>query len=135
MIQEFVNVYMENKEKLRNAFSKKHPDDYEEIVKILINVLSDSIDGWNDKPDSERIHVIDDGDYQGTLVFVIAETGYQPSVYWATTVSYGSCSGCDTLEAIKNYDDSPPSRDQIEGYMTLALHLVQNMKRINEDWF
>ena len=80
----------------------------------------------------ERIHKIDDGDYQGTLLFVIAAKGYQPSKYWAVSVGYGSCSGCDTLEGIKSDGDygESPNKQQIADYMTLALHIVQGLKQI-----
>jgi hypothetical protein len=83
------------------------------------------------EPDPTRIHQIDDGDYQGTLLFVIAASGYQPSDYWYVKVGYGSCSGCDTLQAIDGYggySDEAPSKDQVDDYMTLALHIIQGLK-------
>lgn len=51
------------------------------------------------EPDVDRIVVVDHGDYRGDLLFVIPERCYQPSTYWITSVSYGSCPGCDALEA------------------------------------
>ena len=86
---------------------------------------------------NRNIHVIDDGDYQGTLLYIIPEKGYQPSEYWAVKVSYGSCSGCDTMESIRSdyepehwEDDYKPSDQQIDLLWTEALHMMQGMKTI-----
>jgi len=76
------------------------------------------------------VHLIDDGDYQGVLLFVIASGGYQPSEYWTTSVWYGSCSGCDTFQSIM--EDSDYDR-RINDYMTLALHITQKLKKIELD--
>lgn len=127
MIQEFVNQFMANKHVLAEKYSMEHPDSYDSIVKDVIELLGD--DKYRD-PDPSRIHVIDDGDYQGTLLFVIAAKGYQPDKYWFVKISYGSCSGCDTFLSIRDqsgYRDLP-TQGQIEGYMTLALHVVQGLR-------
>jgi hypothetical protein len=125
MISKFVDRFMQNKLQIRAVFESGHPDDYKSIVKAVIqNITGDEYA----EPDENRIHQIDDGDYQGTLVFVVAATGYQPDDYWFVKVGYGSCSGCDTLEAIRNYDDGIPSESQVDQYMTLALHIVQGLK-------
>jgi hypothetical protein len=129
MIQEFIDRWEAGgREKVQARFSEKHPECYRDIVKAVVEAIADS-DAYRN-PDPERIHGIDDGDYQGTLVFVIGESGYQPSTYWAVTVSYGSCSGCDTLEGIRSYDDDKPSEEQTKDYVTLALHILQGLKKI-----
>jgi hypothetical protein len=134
VIKEFVDAYMKNKEELIAVFSAAHPSTYTDIVKSVVQILSSCAgQEWDDRPDPERIHVIDDGDYQGTLVYVIAEQGYQPSTYWYVRISYGSCSGCDTLGAIRCYGDGPQSGEQVAQYMTLALHIVQQMKKMDEE--
>ena len=51
-------------------------------------MLANGFEGYGG-PGLERIHRIDDGDYQGTLVFVIGGKGYQLSTYWYVKVSYG----------------------------------------------
>jgi hypothetical protein len=129
MIREFVERFQspEGQASLRAAFSKR-PDTYQDVVRAVIEVVAGSKD-W-DVPDPDRIHAIDDGDYQGTLVFVIAEKGYQPSRYWYAKVGYGSCSGCDTLQAICSYSSDAPTDDEISQYMTLALHIVQGLKEM-----
>jgi len=131
MIQKFVDKFMEQKQELESIFSEKHPDDYKEIVINVIKIITD--EDVYDVPDPERIHEIDDGDYQGTLVFIIGGTGYQPSDYWSVMIGYGSCSGCDTLEAIRGYSDDKPTKEQIKDYMTLSLHIVQGLSKMNEE--
>lgn len=128
MITEFIEKFEDQKTTLENLFRQKHPDSYQEIVRNVIGVLGNDEYG---SPDKNRIHVIDDGDYQGTLVFVIAANGYQPDDYWYVKVDYGSCSGCDTLQAITEYSDDPPTESQIKDYMTLALHIVQGLKAMD----
>jgi hypothetical protein len=131
MITDFVEKYMSGKDALRSVFAEKHPENYKAIIEAVVKQAAGDAD--YDVPDPERIHQIDDGDYQGTLVFVIGGKGYQPSDYWYVKVSYGSCSSCDTLEAIKNYSDEKPTEEEIDQYMTLALHVVQGMKKMGEE--
>lgn len=132
MIEEFTKAWFANLHALREKFEAAHPDDYKSVVRAVIQMLHDASDR-HDKPDPDRIHEIDDGDYKGTLVYVIGSTGYQPSNYWYVRVGYGSCSGCDTLEAIRSYDNEAPRNDQVDQYMTLALHIVQGLRQMNDE--
>jgi hypothetical protein len=91
-----------------------------EVVKILPDVCR------------ETLHCIDDGDYQGTLLFLIPEDTYQPDNYYYVKVEYGSCSGCDTLESIRDYDSDTPNDEQVKDYMTLCLHIIQKFKKLGE---
>ena len=133
MIQEFVDKFIENKSILREQFKEKKPSGYHSIVESVVKLLSSGDYG---EMDPEKIHCIDDGDYQGTLLFVIAAKGYQPSDYWYTMVSYGSCSGCDTLQAIEDdctYDEKYnriPTEQALNDYVTLALHIVQGLRKM-----
>ena len=130
MIKEFVDKFMESKQELEIIFAEKRPEDYKAIVKSVITILYSDKDKWN-LPDPENIHQIDDGDYQGTLLFVIPSGEYQPSDYWAVKVYYGSCSGCDTLQAINDsWSEEKPTKEQIKDYMELALHIVQGLSKI-----
>lgn len=131
MIQEFVDKFIE---KQNTLFLDKHPDSYEDIVKEVIKTINP--DEEYGEPNPEKIHRINDGSYQGTLVFVIPEVGYQPWDYWYVRVSYGSCSGCDTLQRINGFsydDDDKPSEQQSKDYQTLALHIVQKIKKMGYD--
>ena len=128
MIQKFIDRFNSKKDWVESQFKEKHPDSYKDIVKIVIQTLTGTSDYC---PDPERIHCVDDGNYQGTLLFVIGAEGYQPDNYWFVKVGYGSCSGCDTLQAIHHYSDEPPNDEQVKDYMTLALHVVQGLKSMN----
>ena len=131
MITEFTDRFIVARPQVGAAFRAGHPDDYKAIVKLVIETITRE-DEYDD-PDPERIHEIDDGDYQGTLVYVIGAKGYQPSRYWYVRVSYGSCSGCDTLEAIRGYSDEPPTDEQVREYWTLALHVAQGLREMGGD--
>lgn len=118
MIKDFVMIYMLKKDQLQKKWDEEGPKDYEDIVTEVIKLINpDRNDGL---PDYDRVHCIDEGDYQGTLLFVIAAAGYQPDDFWTVKVYYGSCSGCDTFEACEGVHD----------YMTLALHIVQGLKEV-----
>ena len=134
MIQRFIDKFELNKDKLKEKYSQTHPPTYKNIVKDIVEILGVKNDGcYEDLPDAKRITEIDEGDYQGTLVYVIGAQGYQPSTYWYTMVSYGSCSGCDTLQGISGYSDKAPTEQQTADYLTLALHIVQNIRKMYPD--
>jgi hypothetical protein len=131
MIQEFVQRFDAARGALLEKFSAAHPENYQAIVRAVVEVVTNP-DEYSD-PDPERIVEIDHGSYQGTLVYVIGAKGYQPSDYWYVKVGYGSCSGCDTLEAIKGYRDEKPTEEQAKDYLTLALHIVQRIKKAGDE--
>lgn len=133
MIERFVKYWEDSKGDIRAHFAANWPDDYEAIVKTVIEHMRPAGEDGpyfrEDCPDPDRIHEIDDGEYQGTLIYVIGATGYQPSTYWAVSIGYGSCSGCDTLQAITNYSDTHSDEDLNE-LMQLALNVVQGLRQI-----
>lgn len=127
MIQQAVDNWEANKALLELTLQQVHPENYKILVTWVLQTIKDDDEldfDW------ERMVEIDHGHYQGMLVFVIPETGYQPYQYWYLKIQYGSCSVCDTLEGIRNYNDNPPNLDQVKEYMTLALHIVQNLKEM-----
>lgn len=103
----------------------KYGIDYRDIVSIVIDAIHEG-DG---DPDPNAISEIDDGDYQGVLLFVIPEDIYHPYDYWYVRVFYGSCSGCDTLQSILY--DSYSKEQQINDLFTLALHIFQGLKKLD----
>ena len=134
MIQPFVDKLIGSKDALTAEFQKKRPGSYDDLVNRLVRLLDDEdAFGYDEAPDSARVHMIDDGDYQGTKLYIIGANGYQPSTYWSIFVSYGSCSGCDTFEAIGSYSDDTATEAEAGEYYTLMLHMVQSMKRMGSD--
>ena len=136
MIKEIIKKWNANKEKLAHYFTttpQKEYNEYSKIVEKLFELVINDEDGLS--YEVSKITEIDNGDYQGTLIFIIPEETYQPSEnqYLFTCVSYGSCSGCDTLQAINSYEDGLPNKGQVKEYMTLALHLVQRTKKLYEE--
>jgi hypothetical protein len=139
MIERFVKQWDKNKNKLIEFLSTQNENefDYEFLVKALINnVINDEDALYAENLDSDALTVIDNGHYQGTLLFVVPVDTYQPSEdeYYFTVVGYGSCSGCDTLQSIKDYhyedEDTKPSKENVDEYMTLCLHLLQRFKKL-----
>ena len=130
-----------NKDKLEEALKcnrKLNDCDYSYLLELVVKyILNDEDNEYSDTWDSEKINVIDNGDYQGTLLFLIPAKTYQPSEYeyLMTYVNYGSCSGCDTLRGIQSWDDEPPTEQQLKDYMTLCRDLVVRMiKPYNSGW-
>lgn len=131
MIDVLVRRWDARKDDLRAKYAEKAPDSYDEIVKDVVRLVTNNEDEYGElNLDPERIHAIDDGDYQGTRLFIIGAKGYQPSTYWAVSVWYGSCSGCDTFEGIRHYGDGPPTKQHINDYMRLALYILQSITEI-----
>lgn len=127
MNKEFVKQWDENKLDLEEYFRTTKQCEYLNYIDIVKALFDIVINKNYKKYDTEHITVIDDGDYQGTQLFFIHEDTYQPNVeeYVYTYVSYGSCSGCDTLLRISGYDKGKPDEQQVKDYMNLALHLLQ----------
>ena len=124
MLKYCTEKWEENKHYLREALERFDLHNEQMDYKVLMSLVITHI--LENKWDSENFTTIDDGDYQGTLLFVIPEKLYQPcaSNYLMTYVSYGSCSYCDTMQNILYESD-----DKVEDLMTLALHMIQHMIR------
>ena len=129
MIQEFADRYIAARPAFEEWARRSAPKNYAQIVKKVIQLVKGEEEYG--VPDPERITEIDHGDYQGTLVYVIAAAGYQPSEYWYVKIWYGSCSGCDTLEGIRTWDDTVGD-EELAQYWTLGLHIVQGLKKMGD---
>lgn len=112
--------------------------DYTYLVKLVVDFILNPHEEYGDNGwDSKHITVVDNGDYQGTQLFLIPRDTYQPGEYdyLMTYVGYGSCSGCDTLQAIQEWDDKPLTERQLKDFMTLCKDLVTSMvKPYNCGW-
>jgi len=139
-----IKAWENNKHRLENHFKEMKGTEnlsYGEIVRLLFEkVITDieSDDTWGDLNfNLSQLIELDHGSYQGTQIWIVPLDRYQPDVtdYVYTHNYYGSCSGCDTLQSILSNHDYIEDEDeftftekQIRDLMTLALHLVQNMK-------
>ena len=132
MIKLFVDSFMEQKKKLEEIYSKKHPFDYKEIVENVIKTI-DVKCNYN-FPDPQKINVIDDKDYQRTLLFILRGKYLQRPMcwrYWAISIFYGTGCDYDTLQYIQSLSDEEiPTQQQINDYMQLSLNVVQNIIEI-----
>ena len=148
MIKYCIEKWDKNKDLLRSALDNnkllnhvlnKNDDDpleyleYKDLVKLTVVFILNDENEW----DVNKIKEIDDGDYQGTLLYLIPEDTYQPnsSEYLMTFVEYGSCSGCDTLQAIQCFLDTKSRDKSIDGLMNLCKDLICNkIKPYNTGW-
>lgn len=136
------DAWNENKDLLEDVIKRDkciNSCNYDYLVKLVIKyILNPSLgDEYGVKFDADHITIIDNGDYQGTLLFMIPREVYQPNAgdYLLTYADYGSCSGCDTLLAIQDWGDKLPTEDQVKDYMTLCKDLVCNIvKPYNYGW-
>lgn len=129
MIREIVKQWDERKGELAKWLAYNHPASYQDLLTQLVTLVLHGDVKYGRRLNETAIHRIDDGHYQGTEIFLIPLETYQPDAddYVWLDNSYGSCSGCDTLQSISGYSGNPPTVSQIEAYMTLALHMVQRM--------
>lgn len=99
MIIEYIDAWRNRKEDFREWLKNDvnaNTIEYFEILKGVIEiVINPSLENRWSKLDITKIHVIDDGDYQGTTIYLIPKDTYQPyaSDYIWTHNYYGSCSG------------------------------------------
>ena len=112
--------------------------DYKYIVEVTYKtIFNDDENTYSDTLDIDKITEIDNGDYQGTLIYLIPFKTYQPSEseYLMTYVGYGSCSGCDTLQAIQAWSEDKPTETQLKDYMMLCKDIITNtVKPYNYGW-
>jgi len=134
MLKYAVLQWENNKQKLEEAIRKDgelYCCDYDYLVKLVIRHI---LNGECIMPEmdyikwSEDFDTIDNGDYQGSLIFVIHREMYQPSPsdYIMTCAYYGSCSGCDTLMDIQCscYDGEKIPDNAVKDFMALCKDIV-----------
>lgn len=136
MIKFFIEKWNKNNH-LLEKYIKDNPDAMMDLsYKGLVSLVVESIINANSEREilnsnMNSITEVDNGDYQGTLLYLIPFETYQPSYdeYIITFCSYGSCSACDTLEGVKSdYSDSKNIDTFTKDFMTMSLHIIQNMQ-------
>ena len=121
-------------EKALNYLSYKELYDlrYVDLVKLVVKwILNDGKDDNSGYWNCVKITCIDDGDYEGTQLYLIPKNTFQPSEYeyLMTYVGYGSCSGCDTLLSIQ-YEEN-----NIKEFVQLCRDIICNIvKPYNCGW-
>lgn len=128
---DLVRLFDKNRAKIRQALGDETYNSYEGLLRVALTSMQDNLDPYG-YPNPGNIHVIDDSDYEGTLLLVVPEQTYQPITYWVFKVNYGSCSTCDTLLNI-NFSVGEPrgtSDQQKDDYMTLILHMIQSAVKV-----
>lgn len=133
MIKEVIEGWNKNKDKLEE-YLKNTPQEkystYDELVKLVVKYTFKGFDEDDEDIDIRRISF---GHYQGIDIYLISKSCYpdlEDIIY--THNYYGSCCGCDTLQRIQfdsnNCGEGKPTKSQLKDYMSLCLHLVENMK-------
>ena len=149
MIRYCLKKWDKNRKRLEEAIRKDetiNECDYDYLMKLVVDyILNDEETEVGDSRwDSSKITCINDGEWQGTLLFLIPALSYQPAEYeyLMTYADYGSCELCDTLKGIRlemleknEWISGPPTEQQVRDYMTLCKDLVSNMiKPYNKGW-
>lgn len=138
MLKYCLRKWDENKKKLEDSLrndSNLNDCDYKYLVQKVVDIIlnTNEKDPW----DSEEISEIDDGEYAGTLLYLIPRKMYTPSEYdyLMTYVGYGSCSGSDTLKGIQDDIRNEISEESLEDFMTLSRDIITRMiKPYNIGW-
>ena len=109
---------------------------YKTLVELTFESIMNEENDMNTY-DISKITEIDDGDYQGTLIYLIPFAVYQPAEgeYLMTFINYGSCSACDTLQGIQKWSNDKLTECQLTDFMALCKDIITNtVKPYNSAW-
>ena len=136
MLKIIADKWAKNQNKLREELTKTNIEflRYKDLVHLTFKIIynDDEHAVWPPNINVNRITEIDDGNYQGTLLFLLPFDIYQPMEceYLMTYVGYGSCSGCDTLQHIlslnNDWDAKYPNERQVNDLMVLCKDILAN---------
>ena len=141
MLKIMKELWDKNQDKLRTELSSR--DDLNECNYVdLVKIAFDKIYNNDDRFDSEnlcldKVHEIDDGGYQGTLIYLIPFNicGPDPEDYLMTFAWYGSCSGCDALQSAQAFENGKLNEQQVKDFMAICKDLICNtIKPYNYGW-
>ena len=148
MIKYALKKWSENKDALRNAIQQTEKDkrsswNYNDIVKLTCRyIFNENVSCEEPMINVDGITMIDNGDYQGTLLFMLPFDVDQPAEYeyLMTYVGYGSCSCCDALQRIQaddedDEDDDETEKEMVDSYLSICKDIVCNtIKPYNQGW-
>ena len=135
MINSIIEQWDLNNHNLKQYFEsteQREYCDYKEILSLIFELVVEKVDkdGVSFTIQKENIRTIDDGEYEGTIIYIIPidRPFIDVSDYLITDNYYCSCSGCDALLSISDCESKKPNEIQVKEYMTIALHLVQKLR-------
>ncbi len=141
MMKIMKDCWNKNEHRLRAALTARtdlNSCNYDLLVQLTFeNIFNADRQSARDMLDLENITIIDNGDYQGTLLFLIPFDTYQPgeSEYIMTYIGYGSCSVCDALQAAQDWRNEKLTEDQLTDFMLICKDLICNAIRpYNYGW-
>lgn len=139
MLKYCYEKWNKNKDLLEATLRKTdlHAQSYQSLLTLTVNCILNNCDYGDPHWNAKRITEIDDGDYQGTILYLIPEDTYQPSEaeYLMTYIGYGSCSCCDLLQSIEPDYGQPATDEDVKNYMSLCKDFITNMiKPYNHGW-
>ena len=136
--------WYKNEKKLRAALpnflaGRDYAPKYKELVKLVFDIIvnSDEEEFSDNRLLTNHITQIDDGDYQGTLLFTIPFDTYQPAEYeyLMTYIGYGSCSGCDAMQHAYYSHEDEDIEGKVDDIMKICRNLVENtIHPFNNGW-
>ena len=136
--------WYKNEKKLRAALpefltGRDYAPKYKELVKLVFDIIvnSDEEEFSDNRLWTSHITQIDDGHYQGTLLFTIPFDTYQPEEYeyLMTYIGYGSCSGCDAMQHAYYSHDDEDIEGKVDDIMKICRNLVENtIHPFNNGW-
>ena len=145
MMKIMKDKWARNEKYLKQVFETRtdlNTINWNDLVKLtfeyIYNIDYDDTDDY-ESLNLNNITIIDNGDYQGTLLYIIPFNTYQPAEYdyLMTYVGYGSCSGCDALLNARDYseEDCKLTEQQIKDFLKLTKDIVCNtIKPYNNGW-
>lgn len=141
MLKILKDKWAKNSDLLFKKISEVYTDDfnswganYSDLVKLTFDVIYNDGNNWDcDTLDVDRITEVDDGNYMGTLLFLIPFRTYEPSEgdYLMTYIGYGSCTVCDAFQNALCLDGNYKHR----AIFAIAKDLITNaIKPYNHGW-
>ena len=114
--------YFENRDFIISELKSNPIDSYIDLIKIVAKCI------LGDKYSEKNIKETNFGDYQGTHFFIFSSNSYQPEAEetYITHNYYGSCSECDALLNIIQYQENNFNEEQIENLLYLCCQLFQH---------
>lgn len=136
MIKNLSFAWGKNQCILRNYLKEHEQKEYDSYFELFKKTIELVVNPYlkqihEEEFDLDSLQECKTDDFQGSMVFIIANNyACNQHDFAATYVYYGSCSGCDTLLSISEYEEGRPNEEQVQSYMQLCLNMIQRCKYI-----